>query len=759
MAVVRQGILKTVNERNNQLGLMTATNIRQQFDDIISDIELLATTLEIAHQSPQQQLRLMLGFRHQKPLTIRRIHLFDENNQQLIHLSPFIDTQTLLDNTDLALNPSPNSLTPDILATLEKTKQSSIYISPAAITDQIDQVPIVYISARVQDDSGQSKSNQKIAIEVELRSFWRSTDKVSIAQTGHAFIFSEDGVIIAHPDRKYIGTLISPDLQPALNNFRGHTVYIDPISGQSLLASFGPVGGHTNWGIVIAQEESEALTIITTIASTALLILIVSTGLATVVTILLTRSIAKPIDELSTITKAIAQTGDLSQQVDVDGPTEVQELGLVFNQMISELASSRQSLQNRIKQIQLLRKLDQRFIESGSFIQITEAIIQPLRELIDCDIVSVVYVNHQTGEIELTEENLLTTLKIALSPEDSTLLNDIQQLTGPFLSLKTTRLQTTPLEQHYFEKDIEQLQFTPLDVEMSNNSFLVIGWHRCNAINVRQQGIITDVARQLSITGTKLYFAEQSKQYSKTLEEEVSKRTEELAFANKNLESFTYSVSHDLRAPLRAITGFARILNEQYADELSEKPTHYLQRIQTNATKMGTLIDSLLNLARLGSRALKIKDVELKPLVEGIVGFYQTSNEYPNAQVSILDLPTVTADEAFLKIIYDNLIGNALKYSAKAEAPHIEIGQVPQDTYTVPILYVTDNGVGFDMQYVNKLFGVFQRLHHQRDFPGIGIGLATVQRIIHLHDGKVWAESKPDIKTTFYFTIGTVQEI
>jgi PAS domain S-box-containing protein len=221
--------------------------------------------------------------------------------------------------------------------------------------------------------------------------------------------------------------------------------------------------------------------------------------------------------------------------------------------------------------------------------------------------------------------------------------------------------------------------------------------------------------------------------------------------ASRELEAFSYSVAHDLRAPLRAIAGFGGALLEDYAHKLDDVGKSYLERIKSSTYRMGNLIDALLKLSQVTRSGLQSQPIDLGELFRHSVAALQRSD--PNRNIEIViggDLAT-TGDPALLSIVFDNLCSNAWKFTAKSPAPRIELGSEIQDGRRV--LFVRDNGAGFDMRYVEKLFGVFQRLHTEREFPGTGIGLATVQRIIQRHRGRVWAHGEVGAGATFYFTL------
>jgi PAS domain S-box-containing protein len=237
-----------------------------------------------------------------------------------------------------------------------------------------------------------------------------------------------------------------------------------------------------------------------------------------------------------------------------------------------------------------------------------------------------------------------------------------------------------------------------------------------------------------------------------TLEQRVVERTGQLESANAELEAFSYSVSHDLRAPLRHVVGYVELLREDAADALSEGGRRYLATIADSATRMGDLIDNLLAFSRLGRTAMQKTDVNLDALVLDTIRDFQMETKERNIVWNIHPLPPVRADRALLRMVLVNLVGNAVKFTGTRVAANIEIGCTP-DSSGETVIFVRDNGAGFDPKYGDKLFGVFQRLHSQAQFEGTGIGLANVQRIIRRHGGRAWAEGVVDVGATFYFSI------
>lgn len=237
---------------------------------------------------------------------------------------------------------------------------------------------------------------------------------------------------------------------------------------------------------------------------------------------------------------------------------------------------------------------------------------------------------------------------------------------------------------------------------------------------------------------------------------ELTQRVDELGGVNRELESFSYSVSHDLRAPLRHVDGFARILKEEHSAKMTPEAIIYLDRILTAATHMGQLIDDLLNLAKIGRLELRRERAQIAGLVKQAIAELPPEAKERNIEWWVEPLPELNCDARLLKLIFTNLLSNAVKFTRNQANAVIEVGSRVTDGQAT--IFVRDNGVGFDMQYADKLFGVFQRLHRQEDFEGTGIGLATVQRIVRRHGGEIWAESQLNSGTTFFFTLGPRSE-
>jgi len=309
---------------------------------------------------------------------------------------------------------------------------------------------------------------------------------------------------------------------------------------------------------------------------------------------------------------------------------------------------------------------------------------------------------------------------------------------------------------YFFTEPIYTFEITREDLP---NFFIFLAWAIIIAgfVTVRRR-IEEDLRRTRDNLQVEVEQRKQRENEVRKLNQELAKRATELETSNNELESFAYSVSHDLRAPLRHVVGYSELLQKQASSLLDEKSRRYTRTILESAKRMGNLIDDLLAFSRVGRTETQKSLVSLEQLVKEVVAELRQETNGREIAWKVGALPVCYGDRSMLKLVLVNLVSNAVKFTRMRTRAEIEIGCVDGKNKHEAEVFVKDNGAGFDMQYVNKLFGVFQRLHLAEQFEGNGIGLATVQRIIHRHGGKVRAEGAVDQGATFYFSLPNAQD-
>jgi light-regulated signal transduction histidine kinase (bacteriophytochrome) len=299
--------------------------------------------------------------------------------------------------------------------------------------------------------------------------------------------------------------------------------------------------------------------------------------------------------------------------------------------------------------------------------------------------------------------------------------------------------------------NIRFLAAFPLTVQSRCLGMLCLFSHEGYEISERGWNLLQIISAEIALGMQNALLYQEVQQHAETLEEKVRQRTIQLEAANKELESFSYSVSHDLRSPLRGIDGWSHALLEDCFDQVNAQGKKHLDRIRSETQRMGKLIDGLLELSRVSRSEMKRERVDLSETARAIADHLRESE--PGRRVEFIIEPSMTAqgDPRLLEIMLTNLLGNAWKFTGRHDSAVIEFGRMEKDGRS--FWFVRDDGAGFGMEYARKLFGPFQRLHRSTEFPGNGIGLATVQRIVNRHGGRVWAEAKVEKGATFYFEL------
>ena len=431
------------------------------------------------------------------------------------------------------------------------------------------------------------------------------------------------------------------------------------------------------------------------------------------------------------------------------------DLMALYGNLVGHLISQKRNeleVQRYLDHLRLLQVIDRRIVTAQEPKLIAEEIIFSLKETLECDYISIKQYDAESGEFSL----------LADTSGSSDMENEIAELSDDEIPLKAIRLGENTdsvvvqesefaLISDWIQKNAQANTFIPMRDDYELLGVINIGVLKPRRLNAKQSEIAHQVAVRFAAAIRQSRLSKQLQLYTHHLEELVEQRTYQLELKAEELEAFTYSVSHDLRSPLRAIDGFSRTLVNNFNEDLPDKARHYLNRVQHNAIRMGQMIDDLLDLSRVGRKELKRVPVDLNEIIEDILTELEANNQRGNATIKVDPLPACSGDRSLLRLALFNLISNGIKYSRNKKEPKIEISCFNSEDET-PIYTIKDNGVGFDMKYADKLFGVFQRLHNNREYEGNGIGLVTVHRIIEKHGEEVWAEAEVDQGATFFFT-------
>jgi len=423
---------------------------------------------------------------------------------------------------------------------------------------------------------------------------------------------------------------------------------------------------------------------------------------------------------------------------------------------ITERIRLEESLQRHAGRLQNLHKIDKAIL---SAVETPEAIIQKtlhhIRSLLSSQHASIGMFDFENEVLQLFCSNIRDqSIDVAKRYLISNALGDLEILREKKMDVvENISLRSLPpdLQRIFHAEGVMSCINVPLISGDKLIGAMNLGWEDPRTFTPEELEIAGEVADEITVAIEQVRLRQAAKHYAEELEKRVEKRTSQLLAANKELEAFSYSVSHDLRAPLRHINGYISILSKHLKDILPEKEKHYFDTITDSARQMGKLIDDLLHFSRTGRQEMQLTNLEMNAVLKDALQVIQHESFGRGIKWVVAGLPQVTGDYALLRLVWLNLLSNAVKFGRANIIPQIEIGVV--DDVHEFVFFVRDNGVGFDMQYAHKLFGVFERLHSAQEFEGTGIGLANVRRIIQRHGGRTWAEAEINKGATFYFSL------
>jgi signal transduction histidine kinase len=597
-----------------------------------------------------------------------------------------------------------------------------------------------------------------LVAEFRFKAIWNLMAGLKPREGEDIYLIDSAGRVVAHQNPSVVlkgTTLDIPAKDGRARGLSGHEV---------ILAAYHMRFGSQEFDVVVEQSVSEAFKLALNMATVALVTTVIALVIAIILVTASVYQIVRPIVTLVAAARAIS-AGDMSQRVDITSRDEIGELATAFNRMTERLARMWADME---RQVDELKQAQKQLHERATRLELVAQVGQQTTAILDLDdllhraahLIGDMF-HYYNVSIRLVEGDQVVLRAATLSA-----LRPLEGHHGYPIGLTSISGWVAEKGEPLLVPDISQDERYAFVIEgIATQSKLavpikskgvVIGVldvqsTERNAFSQADELTLQIVADQLAIAIENAQLYQRVQTHAAELEQRVNERTAELAAVNKELEAFAYSVSHDLRTPLRSINGFSQAILEDYYDKLDAEGQDFLRRVRAASARMSQLIDDLLNLSQISRYEMHYKEVDLGELAREIVR--ELREDQPEHRVDFVVAESIVAygDERLLRVVLENLLGNAWKFTAQRPLARIEFGYTEIEGQTA--YFVRDNGAGFEMAYANRLFGAFQRLHTEAEFEGTGIGLATVQRIIHRHGGRVWAEGMVDQGATFYFTL------
>ncbi len=559
---------------------------------------------------------------------------------------------------------------------------------------------------------------------VQVRSDWlfEWVKDINVGPVGFVYVVDRRGMLAAHPKYPPQADLVDYSSEPAVQRLlegkRGVEIEFNPVEKEERVVAYEPVAKH-GWGVVIAQPTAAAFAA-------------------------RDEQLQRVLGAYGVFLLFAAAVAYLFSRIAVQQRRAKDDSGI------------RAELQRYVGRLEALLDMDKAILEAQSARAVARAGLQHLRRLMPYSGATVRVFDHAAKDAAALISESAPDSQYGADdhlPFDHYGLHDLDELKQGRVCVVpdvTALAERAPVIETLRQRGMRSYVRIPLMVEGTLVGALNLWSDETAHFTLAQIEIARAIADQLAIALQHAILREQIEGQATELERRVTERTVQLEATNKELESFSYSVSHDLRSPLRAISGYTRMLEEDHGASLGEEGQRYLSVVQKEAGRMAALIDDLLAFSRLGREQIKAATIDMTALARDVVEELRPTAA-AGADIDVEQLPPGLGDRTLLRQVWVNLIANAIKYSGKREQPRVRISGTQEPGETV--YRVEDNGAGFDMRHYNKLFGVFQRLHGFDEFPGTGIGLAIVQRVVTRHGGRVWGEGEPDRGATFYFSL------